>query len=131
MALPTITVQFSGGSGAGGSPASFTVRAPSPEIEAPVTTPAAIARTQGGSLIQFQVGQSFWEVTLPLDHLSNADKNNLESFFRNNITTSWTYTDENGTAFTAQFMDQTLALHKSYRNLWSCKVRLNLSAVLN
>ena len=67
---------------------------------------------------------------MALDHLSNADKNNLEAFFRNNWRATWQYTDENGDVYNAQFLDSALPLVKLYRDLWSCRVRLNLSSVL-
>jgi hypothetical protein len=120
-------VTFSGGTG---SPAAFTLVAPSPNVAAPVTVPGVVNRTQAGSLVQFQVGAPYWEATLALDHLSNADKNNLEAFFRNNWRATWQYTDENGDVYNAQFLDSALPLVKLYRDLWSCRVRLNLSSVL-
>ncbi|HEV3023820.1 MAG TPA: hypothetical protein VGX76_15200 [Pirellulales bacterium] len=127
MPRPNTTVTFSGGTG---SPAAFTVTAPSPNVAAAVTVPGVVNRTQAGSLVQFQVGAPYWEATLPLDHLSNADKANLEAFFRNNWHATWQYTDENGNVFNAQFLDSALPLTKLFRDLWSCRVRLNLSAVL-
>ncbi len=127
MPRPNTTVTFSGGTG---SPGSFSVTAPSPNVEAPVTVAGVVNRTQGGSLVQFQIGQDYWEATLSLYHLSNADKANLEAFFRNNWRATWQYTDENGNVYTAQFLDTTLPLRKIQRDLWSCGVRLNLSAVL-
>ncbi len=127
MPKPTTTVTFSGGTG---SPGSFTVTAPSANVEVPVTVPGVVNRTQGGSLVQFQIGPAYWEATLALEHLSNADKANLEAFFRNNWHATWQYTDENGNVFNAQFVDTSLPLRKIQRDLWSCRVRLNLSAVL-
>jgi hypothetical protein len=127
MSKPLTTVTFSGGSG---SPGSFTVTAPSPNVDSPVTTPKVVNRTQGGSLVLFQVGASYWETTLTLEFLSNADKGNLEAFWRNNATTTWVYTDENSNAFNAQFLDVTLPLTKNQRDLWTAHVKLNLSAVL-
>lgn len=126
MPRPNTTVTFTGS----GSPSTLTVTAPSPNVDAPVTTPKAINRTQGGSLVQFKIGQDYWETTLVLEHLSNADKGNLEAFFRNNGVGSFTYTDENSNNFTAYFLDQTLPLTKNFRNLWTGRVHMQLSSVL-
>jgi hypothetical protein len=127
MPRPNTTITISGGSG---SPASFTLTAPAPNVDAPATVPGVVNRTQGGSLVQFQLGAAYWEATLGLAHLSSADKNNLEAFFRNNWRSTWQYTDENGNVFNAQFLDSVLPLKKLQRDLWSCMLRLNLSAGL-
>lgn len=126
MAAPTTTVTFSGA----GSPSPITLRATTPDTSAPTTIPGVVHRTQGGSLVSYQVGPQYWEVTLQIKSLTGAQKDNLNSFFANNFTLSFTYTDENGNAFTARFLDTSLQFVKAYRESWEVAIHLNLSAIL-
>lgn len=111
-----------------GSP--VTVYGPEPNTQAPCSVPGVTHRTQGGSLVKYQVGPPYWETTLKLPSLRNADKVALEAFFRANINNSFTYTDENGNAFTAYFLDQQLPLVKMQHDVWTCDLHLQLSQVL-
>lgn len=126
MANPTTTVTLAGPN----APTSITVRATAPDTSAPCMIPGVVHRTQGGSLVSYQVGPAYWEATLQLRGLTNAQKTNLESFFRANWGQSLTYTDENGNPFTAKFVDTQLPLKKGYRDSWDCDCRLDLSSVL-
>lgn len=101
MGKPTTTIVFSGA----GSPASVTLTATAPDTSAPTTIPGVVHRTQGGSVVSYQVGPQYWEVTLQIKSLTGAQKNNLNSFFGNNFTLPFNYLDENGNTFTAQFLD--------------------------
>lgn len=123
MAAPQITITLSG-------IGSVTLRAPQPEIEAPVTVPGVTNRTQGGSIVQYQVGPPYWEATITVPSMTNAQKDALESFFRSNWGSSFTYVDENANSFAARFVDGNLPLRKGARDQWTAAIRLNLSAVL-
>jgi hypothetical protein len=123
MPAPQITITLSGNG-------SVTLRAPQPEIEAPVTVPGVVYRTQGGSLVQYQIGPPYWEATITIPSMTSAQKDALEAFFRNNWGSSFTYVDENANNFAARFVDATLPLRKSARDQWTSAMRLNLSAVL-
>lgn len=107
-----------------------TLPAPTPDNEGPVNIPGVTHRTQGGSLVKYQVGPAWFEASLGFIALTNAQKNSLESFYRTNVGNSWTYTDASGNAFTAYFLDQQLPLHKTYGDWWECKLHVQLSAVL-
>lgn len=122
MALPLTTVTFSG-------TGSATIRATAPDTDCPVTVPGVTHRTQGGALVSYQVGPTYWEVTLQAKWITSAQKDALETFFRANRGT-FTYADENGNEFTAQFLDQSLPLRKGFRDSWDCNIHLNLSSVL-
>lgn len=113
-----------------GSPASLTITGPEPNTQAPCVVPGVVHRTQGGSIVSYQVGPAYWQATLKLPSLRNADKANLEAFFRNNFGKAITYTDENGNNFTAYFLDTQLPLVKMQHDLWTCDLHLNLSQVL-
>lgn len=123
MPNPSITVSFSGNG-------SVTLRATAPNADAPTTVPGIVHRTQGGSLVSYQVGPQFWEVSLLCQGLTGAQKDALNTFFGNNFTAPFTYVDENGNSFTARFLEPTLPLKKGYRDSWDVAIRLNLSSVL-
>lgn len=123
MPNPTTTVTFTGNG-------SITLRATAPNTDAPTTVPGVVHRTQGGSLVSYQIGPQYWEVTLQCRSLTGAQKDALSAFFAANFTSSFTYTDENGNVFIAQFLDTTLPIKKAYRESWEVDVRLNLSAML-
>lgn len=124
MPAPQITITLTGNG-------SVTLRAPQPDIDAPVTVPGVVYRTQGGSLVQYQIGPPYWECTLVIPSLTNADKNALEAFFRNNWNAALTYTDENGNAFSVRFLDTGLPLRKTARDLWTATLHLSFSSILN
>ena len=105
MAGPSITITLTGNG-------NVTLRAPQPDIEAPVNVPSVTNRTQGGSLVQYQIGPAYWEATVTIPSMRNDDKDALESFFRLNWGAAFTYQDENGNAFTARFLESNLALKK-------------------
>ena len=123
MPLPTTTITFTGNG-------SVTLPATAPETDAPTTMPGVVHRTQGGSLVTYQVGPQYWEVTLQCRSLTNVQKDALNTFFAANFASSFTYIDENGNNFTARFLEPTLPLKKAYRDSWEVDVRLNLSGVL-
>jgi|SRR5580704_17533359 hypothetical protein len=126
MPNPSTTVTLTGPN----NPTSVTLRATAPDTQAPCTVPGVVHRTQGGSLVTYQVGPSYWEATLQIRGLSNAQKTTLEAFFRANLGQSLTYTDENSNTFTAKFLDTMLPLRKGYRDSWDVDLHLNLSSVL-
>ena len=123
MAAPQITITLEGNG-------SVTLRAPQPDIDAPVTVPGVTNRTQGGSIVQYQVGPPYWEATITVPSMTNVEKDALETFFRNNWGASFTYVDENANTFAARFVDASLPLRKSARDQWTAAIRLNLSMVL-
>ncbi|MDE2098816.1 MAG: hypothetical protein KGL39_16305 [Patescibacteria group bacterium] len=124
MAAPSINVSFTAGQ------TTLTLRATKPDTQAPTTVPGVVHRTQGGSLVSYQVGPQYFETTLQITGMSGQQKDALVSFFAANFTKSWTYTDENGNAFTAQFLDISLPISKNMKESWDCNLHLNLSAML-
>ena len=126
MPNPSTTVTLAGPN----APSSVTLRATAPDTQAPCTVPGVVQRTQGGSLVTYQVGPAYWEATLQLRGLTSVQKGALEAFFRANFGQSLTYTDENDNVFTAKFLDTMLGLKKGYRDSWDVDLHLNLSSVL-
>ena len=124
MPVPAITITLEA------TPDSVTFRAPEPEIPVGVVVPGVVHRTQAGSLIKYQTGPAYFEVALSIPHLTDAQKNTLEDFFRDHWGDDITYTDENSNEFTVQFLDSTLPLVKAQRGLWTVSLRLNFAAVL-
>lgn len=107
-----------------------TLPAPTPDSDGPVTIPGVTHRTQGGSLVKYKIGPPYFEATLNFDGITDVQAAALDTFYRANITSSFTYTDAAGNGFTAYFLDQNLPLHKVYRDFWTCKIHLQLSALL-
>lgn len=124
MANPTLTVTFDNGT------TTITLPAPHGDVDGPVNIPGVTHQTQGGSLVQYQVGPAYWEAVLGFDAITNAQKDSLESFWRSNWATAVTYTDALGNTFTAHFLDQSLPLRKTYGDWWQCSIHVRLSAVL-
>jgi hypothetical protein len=120
---PATTVTFTGNG-------SVTLRATAPDTDAPTTVPGVVYRTQGGSVVSYQVGPQYWEATLVCQGLTDAQQAALVAFFAANFTMPFTYLDENGNSFTARFLEPTLPLRKGYRDSWDVAIRLNLSSAL-
>lgn len=118
-----LTITFTGNG-------TITLPATAPNVDAPTTVPGVAHRTQGGSLVSYQVGPQYWEVTLQCKSLTDDEKDALNTFFAANFATPFTYTDENGNDFTARFLEPTLPLKKDYRDSWEVEIKLNLSSVL-
>lgn len=109
---------------------SVTLPATAPGVDAPTTVPGVVHRTQGGSLVSYQVGSQYWEVTLECKSLTGDQKDALNTFFAVNFASPFTYTDENGNNFNARFLEPMLPLKKAYRDSWEVEIKLNLSSVL-
>lgn len=124
MAAPAINVSFTSGA------TTISLRATKPDTQCPTTVPGVVHRTQGGSLVSYQVGPQYFETTLQITGMSNATKDALVAFFGANFTKAFIYTDENGNAFTARFLDTSLPVSKNMRESWECAVHLNLSVML-
>lgn len=120
---PSTTVTFTGNG-------AVTLRATAPDTDAPTTVPGVVYRTQGGSIVSYQVGPQYWETTLVCQGLTDAQKDALIAFFGANFTTPFSYVDESGNSFTARFMEPTLPLRKGYRDSWDVAIHLNLSSAL-
>lgn len=84
----------------------------------------------GGTRYAYDKGVTRYEADLDFETLSTADRNNLETFFRvtvTGVTTTWKYTDTGGNVYTARFLDPELVFVKVAQNVWSVRVRLELS----
>ena len=113
------------------TPDTVTFRALPPDIEAPVTVPGVIHRAAGGTLIHYQVGAAYFEVVIQAQHLTNAQKNSLESFFRTHWKDSITYTDEQARTFAGcKFLETTLPFVKEYRDSWRCAFKMQFPSIL-
>ena len=128
MAAPSLTVTLS----ESGSGESISFRSPAPAIPVVVHRKGVTHETAGGGHAQYLVGAAWHEATLTIPHLTNAQKNSLESFFRSHWGKSTvSYTDENGNVFSGvRFLDSDLPLTKDQRDAWTCTLKLRLSSVL-
>lgn len=124
MSIPSIWVYLNDGT------TNLQLRATKPDTQAPANVPGVVHRTQGGSLVTYQVGPVWFETTLQITGMPGSTKDSLNTFFQNNFGKSFTYTDENNNAFTAYFLDTKLPIVKNARESWECNLHLQLSAML-
>ena len=92
----------------------------------------AVGRTAGGSVYVYDKGVDTFEVELPLESLTDAEKNALVSFFdtlAKGCLETFTYTDSNGTARTARFLEPELSFVKVTANVWDVRLGLELASM--
>lgn len=111
------------------SPDSVSFRAPAPETPVQVAIPGVVHRTQAGSLVRYQIGPARFEATLEIPHLTNAQKNSLDTFFRTHWAADITYTDERSRTFTVKFLDTALAFTKVTFDLWTVSLHFEFSSI--
>jgi len=128
MAAPSLTVTLSESV----SGDSITFRSPAPAIPVVSHRKGVTHETAGGGHAQYVVGAAWHEATLTIPHLTNAQKDSLDTFFRTHWGKSTVgYTDENGNSFTTvRFLDSDLAFTKEQRDAWTCTLHLRLSGIL-
>ena len=78
------------------------------------------------------MGVDTYELRVEWESLTATEKTSLQSFFHGTVdgmTNTWTYTDENTTAFTARFLEPDLSFKKYGKNIFDVDVLLELSAM--
>ena len=91
-----------------------------------------ISRTQGGNVRVHDLGVDTYGISLTFEAMTTTEKSNLQSFFNTDVDgamNTFTYTDENSTAYTARFLDTDLQFTKVMYNMYDLMVRLELSAM--
>lgn len=124
MANPTATIVFSG-------VGSVTLRAAPGPIPAPTKIPSYTNRAQGGSLVLYEIGPAYEELTLNLTGLNNSMASNLRTFFASNkfVAAGFNYVDPRGVTHTAWFLDDSVPLQKDHDDSWSCSVHLQVTGI--
>ena len=92
----------------------------------------AIGRTAGGSVYVYDKGVDTFEVELPFELLTNAEKTALSDFFDNvaeGCLQTFTYTDSNDVSRTARFMAPRLDFVKVSSNVWDVRFHLELDSM--
>ena len=126
MASTTITLQ----KGAG-TPVSLP--GPAPDYPGRAEMHQVLGRTMDGTVYVYDHGVSVFPVRVPLTGLSDSEKAALETFFRTEVEGmlyTFTYTDTNGTAFTARFVEDSLEFTKKSKNNWDVSLPLELNSVV-
>lgn len=91
----------------------------------------SLGRTAGGQVYVYDKGIAATEAILPFESLTDTEKGDLVDFFEDTAEggmNTFTYTDSNGDAHTARFLDPRLDLIKVAANVWDVQVRLELTA---
>jgi len=111
-----------------------TVALPDPAPACPVRAARrqVIGRAAGGAAYVYDKGVTTHEVLLTFESLTDTEKEALSAFFA--VTAQggrnvFTYTDSNGAARTARFLDPELRLVKLAPRVWDARVRLELSSM--
>lgn len=92
----------------------------------------ALGRTAGGTIYVYEKGVQSFEAELRFESLTDAEKEALREFFEEaaeGCRNTFTYTDSNGQAREARFLDPTLNLLKVCANVWDARVRLELASM--
>lgn len=111
-----------------------TVTLPEPPPGTPVRAVRrdVIGRTAGGTVYVYEKGVETFEVELAFESLSDGEKTTLTDFFddtTDGCLNTFTYTDSNGTARTARFLEPHLEFTKVSANVWDVRIRLELSSM--
>ena len=112
--------------------ASVSLPGPVPGYKARARKRQAIGRTAAGALYVYDKGIETYEITPVFESLTNAQKAALVSFCGTTVNGSqktFTYTDENGAAFTARFLDSFIEFMKVAHDCWDVCFTLELSAM--
>lgn len=91
-----------------------------------------LGRTAGGTVKTQDLGIDTYELDVSFQSLTNTEKTNLTSFYHttvDGITTTWTYTDEYSTEFTARFLQTRLEFTPAANNMHDITLLLEVSAM--
>lgn len=111
---------------------SITLPGPPPGWHAVVARRQVLGRSMDGTVHVYDHGGSSFPARVPVRLLSDAQKAELESFFRETVEgmrESFTYTDAGGADYTARFVEARLAFTKDAEDLWDVELPLELDAI--
>ena len=112
--------------------AAVTLPDPQPGYPARAVQRQAIGRTAGGSVYVYDKGVETFEVELPLESLTDEEKGALMNFFdtlAKGCLETFTYTDSNGSARTARFLEPGLSFVKVAANVWDVRLHMELASM--
>jgi len=105
---------------------------PSPGYPVRARKRQVVGRTAGGAIYVYDKGVATFQVDLPFESLTDAEKAALAGFFDNTVEgglETFTYTDSNGAARTARFIEPRLNFVKVSANVWDVRLRLELNSL--
>jgi hypothetical protein len=111
---------------------SVTLPGPPPGWRAVVERQQVLGRSMDGTVHVYDHGGSSFPARVPVRLLSDAQKAELESFFRETaagMRESFTYTDAGGADYAARFVEPGLAFAKGAEDLWDVELPMELDAV--
>ena len=92
----------------------------------------AVGRTAGGAVYVYDKGVKTFEVELHFESLSQSEKEALAAFFKDTAEgclQTFTYSDSNGTARTARFLEPRLEFTKVAPSVWDVRFRLEINSI--
>ena len=105
---------------------------PSPGYPVRAIQRQAVGRSAGGTLYVYDKGVETYEVEITFESLTDSEKSALQGFFDNDTEgclNTFTYTDSNGTARTARFLEPRLEFIKISAGVWDVRIRLELNSM--
>ena len=109
-----------------------TLPSPKPGSTAREVKTQVSALTAGGERYVYDKGIDSFFIDLTFESLNNTEKANLLSFFHTTVDAmaeTFTYTDSNGSTYTARFVYPTLHFTKVAAGVWDVKFTLELNAM--
>jgi len=104
--------------------------APAPGAKSKLIKHQATGLSAAGQRYVYDKGVERQTIELTLRRVSTADKDALLSFFHSmadGMMETFTYADDEGTAWTARFIDTELAVDQVRNDQWQLKVSLEVS----
>ena len=89
--------------------------------------------TAGGTRYAYDIGIDRYEADLDFRSLTTSEKDDLQSFFHSTVDgsgTTFTYTDADGSTYTARFLNPTLEFTKTYGDVYDISLSLELNSMV-
>ena len=109
-----------------------TLPSPNPGSSAREVKSQVTGLTAGGERYVYDKGIDSFLIDLTFESLSDAEKDDLQSFFHTTVdgmAETFTYTDSGGTDYTARFVYPTLNFVKIAQGVWDVTFTLELDAM--
>ena len=86
-----------------------------------------VGETEGGDIFAYKQGTASQDLELSWTELTNTEKADLQGFIEDTVDGSYetfTYTDHDGTDWTARILDDETRFEEFFDNRWAVRLRL-------
>ena len=129
MAVPAATITFVYGA------TTVTLPSPAPGYQVKQARAQAIGQTAAGADYVYDKGYSTYELQLTIPHMSDTQKDALDSFFKTTViggVNAFTYTDHFSTAHSnCRFLDPQLQFRKERSGRYTVALRLRVTSAVD